>query len=158
MSKFTLLLAVFGVGAMLGATPVEAQKKKLKLVPKLDLNANRPVGKLGLAVGTITTIEGMILSDSARGLRVDSGKSMMRVEKVDGRVVKKPFVIQVVRFTFTQFKIPKSGSKVRVVGYETGGYTGIPSEAFKYIPRVATTDFRFKTWLQICSIEKLKKK
>jgi len=44
---------------------------------------------------------------------------------------------------------PTAGARFKFVGYETGGFSGTPEEAFLYIPRTATSGYYFTTSLVI---------
>ena len=40
---------------------------------------------------------------------------------------------------------PKVGNKFKYIGYETGGFTGVPEKTFDYMPAIATTGYYFTT-------------
>ena len=48
---------------------------------------------------------------------------------------------------------PVLGRSFKYVGYETGGFTGVPQEAFKFVPAVATTSHRFNHSFQVLQEE-----
>ena len=103
-------------------------------------------GKLGTGFGEITEITGTIV-DTRR--KADSGKKMLQVQSVDGKNLETSVFLELHVFRFTDIKIPARGAMVKLRGYETGGFRGIPNEAFKDIPRVATTDFQFNSSFQV---------
>ena len=100
----------------------------------------------------IIEIEGQVLDGNDTGKKADSGQTMISINTVEGRKLVAPIDMPLSVFSFSSFELPKSGAKVRLRGYETGGYTGIPQEAFKDIPRVATTSHHFKHYFQVTKI------
>jgi len=102
-------------------------------------------GILGTGFGEITEITGTIVDT---GSKADSGKKMLQVQSVAGQKLETPVIIELRVFSFTDIKIPSRGT-VQLRGYETGGFRGIPDEAFKDIPRVATTGYHFNSSFQV---------
>lgn len=93
-------------------------------------------------LGHVIEVEGEIVDGSTLRKKEWEGVSLLRVEQVDGKPLGKPVVM---RFAWHALASDSSLSgKVRLIGYETGEFTGIPEEAFKHIPRAATSGFHFQ--------------
>ncbi len=112
-------------------------------------NAVTIAPRLGAGFGEIIEIEGKIVDDTDTRLRSHMGKRLIEVHFVDGQELKEPLVIELHVFSFKAIEIPDRGTPVRFRGYETGGFTGIPKEAFEDIPLVATTNHHFKSRFQV---------
>jgi len=106
-------------------------------------------GKLGADFGKMIEIQGKIVDDRDTRMRAHMGKKLLQVQSVAGEKLETPVILKLQVFSFTDIKIPPRGTMVKFRGYETGGFTGIPHEAFDDIPRVATTEFHFDTWFQV---------
>ena len=76
----------------------------------------------------------------------------MDVSKVNGQQIDRKLIIPLVTFAFTDIKLPSRGTHVQLRGYEEGGYHGIPDEAFKDIPEVATDGFYFESYFRVTAI------
>jgi hypothetical protein len=107
---------------------------------------------LGVALGTVVSVEGKMVADDFRRSRADVGKTFVRIQKVNGKALPKPVLLAVSQFSFHKVKLPAPGKTVNLAGYQTGGYTGIPRAAFQYIPQVATAGFQFETYFQVCAL------
>lgn len=107
---------------------------------------------LSTEFGKLVEIEGKIVDDSDTRLRSHLGKTLLEVNCVGTIELKQPIVIELLLFGWTEIKIPARGTRVRFRGYETGGFTGIPNEAFADIPSVATTDHHFESRFQITKL------
>ncbi|MDH4129391.1 MAG: hypothetical protein OEV44_11580 [Spirochaetota bacterium] len=108
------------------------------------------IGSLGKPLGKIITIEGSIIDGESTRTKEDSGKLLLEVYLVDGVKLKKPVIINYSTFSWASIKNIRANNKFKYIGYETGGMTGIPDDAFKYIPRVATKSYGFSVYFQIC--------
>lgn len=105
--------------------------------------------KLGAEFGKIIEIQGIIVDDSDTRSREHLGKAMIKVYRVDDVKLPKPVVVELSKFSFTDIEIPTRGTKVGFRGYEIGSFNGIPMEAFKDIPSVATCAYHFENQFQI---------
>lgn len=104
---------------------------------------------LGAGFGKIIEIEGKIVDDTDTRIRSHLGKKLIKVHLVGTRQLNKPVVIELERFSFAGMKIPGRGNQVKLRGYETGYFSGIPNKAFSDIPQVATTNFHFRSVFQV---------
>jgi hypothetical protein len=129
-----LLFAIFSVAAVwAGEGPIVVSIKP----------------RLGSAFGTLVEIEGRIVDDRDTHLRSHLGKKLILIHSVGDREPASPIIMELRVFSFTSVTIPERGMWVRFRGYETGGFTGIPENAFKDIPEVATTHHHFESYFQV---------
>src|SRR4029079_5341290 len=96
----------------------------------------RPVhGRLGHALGEIVTIEGVFADGTLTRAKMDDGWILVRIQAVNGKRLKDE---QVFHYERAAKSSPTVGSEFKFIGYETGGFTGTPRDAFKYTPPVAS--------------------
>ena len=107
---------------------------------------------LGVGFGKMIEIEGRILDDKDTRLRAHLGKKLIEVLRVGTHALPKPVVVELLVFGWTDIPIPKRGTVARFRGYETGGFTGIPNEAFEDVPSVATTAHHFQSQFQVTKL------
>jgi hypothetical protein len=134
-----LLMALLAASAL----PCSAENKKEPI-------AISPL--LSTEFGKLIEIEGRIVDNTDTRLRAHLGKKLLEVHRVGTVELKQPVVIELLVFGFTDIKIPARDARVRLRGFETGGFTGIPNEAFKDIPAVATPDHHFESRFQITKL------
>ncbi len=105
------------------------------------------VGRLGKPLGKIVEIECRGIPEPPRGRRTKHPywKDSVEVTMVNGTRLKKPITIRFGSFVVGDVPIPKPGKSIRVVGYETGSFTGVPHEAFEHVPSIATIGYGFTT-------------
>jgi hypothetical protein len=133
-----ILLPALFLTASLPLLAEDGEKKPISLTPML-----------GAEFGKMIEIEGKIVDDTDTRLRSHLGKSLIEVSRVNGLELKESQIMELFVFSFTDITIPVRGTKVRFRGYETGGFTGIPQEAFDDIPLVASTNHHFESQFQI---------
>jgi hypothetical protein len=104
---------------------------------------NMVIGKLGMPLGKIVTIEADMVDGGQLSDKALEGVTLLKVRSVDGQSVREPIFLRFSWFE-TVPPAPLSG-RVRLVGYETGAFTGVPAEAFAYIPPVASQSFHFES-------------
>ena len=107
-------------------------------------------GRLGHPLGEIISVEGVILDEDARQMKEDLGKTLLKIEKVNEQKLAQSVVLSLEYFALSKPPEAKPGDKVKYAGYESGRFDGIPSEAFKYIPMVATQSYHFSVYFQVC--------
>ena len=142
--KPLLLMLLLGLSSHHGIA--DEDKKPIELSPRL-----------GSGFGKLIEIEGKIVNDRDTRLRAHLEKKLLEVDRVGERRLANPIVMELSVFSFTEIKIPVRGTRVRFRGYETGGFTGIPREAFEDIGLVATTNYHFQSRFQITKRLKLTK-
>src|SRR5262249_26009021 len=96
------------------------------------------VGKLHVPLGSVISIEGIAVEGPFKGLE---GGPNLRVQSINGsytqediQIVIKPFIYDWgKKVTVDGDALPKleMGRTYEMEGYETGGYSGVPSEAFR---------------------------
>ncbi|GBO51776.1 hypothetical protein APA_2647 [Pseudanabaena sp. lw0831] len=109
------------------------------------------LGHLGQPLGKIITIAGVVRQGEL-GAKA-SPREVLSVEVVNDRPLAQPVTIEFNLFVTAQVAKPVLGRSFKYVGYETGGFTGVPQEAFKFVPAVATTGHRFNTYFQVLQEE-----
>jgi hypothetical protein len=140
------------------------------------LTENPVVGALGLPLGTVVEIRGNVISGDELRLKAYAGTYLLRVKEVGGRArvppavmeFSAPFVASLPSDPFELYE-SKTGSKpdgldsaqikqlekgyvgkqVRLVVYETGGYSGIPRKLPADAPTWQDRDFGFRTSLVV---------
>lgn len=119
-----------------------------------DLSASpRPLGALGRSLGSLVAAEGALVDGESTRRRADMDKTFLRVDRLDGQPLDPPVLVEVQPLGFVRVPERAAGTRVRYRGYETGAYTGIPSEAFEVVPMVAHSGFAFSTWFVVCKDE-----
>ena len=127
---------------------------KEKTLTVADLNQSAVIGSLGKPLGTLVTVEGVVVGDDYRRLKSDEGETLLKIERVDGKILSKEVILHLYIAPFAAIKKPGAGRHFKYAGYETGSFTGIPEEAFKIIPRIATAGFQFEVYFQALKEEK----
>ncbi|MBK1884026.1 hypothetical protein JIN85_16525 [Luteolibacter pohnpeiensis] len=107
---------------------------------------------LGAGFGEIIEIEGKMIDDSDTRTRAHLGKKLMSVTTIGDKELENPVMIELQAFSFSKFKFPEHGATMRIRGYETGTFVGIPQRAFEDIPQVATTDYHFESHFQVIAL------
>jgi hypothetical protein len=113
-----------------------------------DFSQQPPIGYLDQPLGKITTISGVVRQERL-GAKASKLDLVLSVETVNDRSLPKPITMPFLIFETAKVVKPYLGQTFRYVGYETGGFTGVPAEAFKWVPAVATTGHHFETVYQI---------
>ena len=113
-------------------------------------NSHLVIGSLGEPLGKIITIEGIIIDGDDTRMKENSGKLLLKVELVNGNKLKKSVTIDYRTFNWAKVKDMTVNKRFKYIGYESGDMTGIPYDAFKYIPMVATRSYGFSVYFQIC--------
>lgn len=112
-------------------------------------SSTKIIGSLGQPLGKVIKISGIVVA--GENTKSDSGTIKLKVNSVDGTQLKKPVIIGFQIFQWSGVKKPGAGKTFTYIGYETGRMTGIPYNAFKYMPRVATRAFGFYVYFQVCA-------
>lgn len=94
-------------------------------------------------LGQVVEIEGQVIDGSTTKMRQYEGVQLLEVRSVGGKKLEAPK-----RLRFHWHSLAKSADlkgQVKLAGYESGEYTGIPDKAFDYVPRAASTGFQFES-------------
>jgi len=103
------------------------------------------IGSLDRPLGEVVTIEGIVADETYTKRKQDAGEILLRVQAVNGKALKREAIFPFHHYEGTQMKRPSAGMRFKYLGYETGGFSGLPEAAFVYIPRVATSGHYFTT-------------
>lgn len=125
-----------------------------KMITLSELNKSRIIGCLGRPLGSVVTIEGIVVDDYYRKMKSDEGETLLKVQKVDGKALSGEIIIPLRQEPSESVKKPLPGYHFRFLGYETGSFTGMPEEVFRYIPQAATEGFQFRTYFLVVRVEK----
>lgn len=147
--KLFLLIACI---LLIGFASASVSGDEIQQINYAMLNDNvRIVGSLGSFLGEIITVEGIVIDGSRRRIKSETGKTLLKVVTVNGKKLEEPVIIPFSIFKWTDVKMPKVNDPFTFIGYESGEMAGIPQKAFQYMPQVATTDYHFFVYFQICS-------
>ena len=136
------------------------------------------IGALGIPLGTVAEIRASVVAGSETGTKQHDGSYLLRVTEVDGRPIAAAPVLEFSIRPFVQVKLANNdfglyelktgtkageldsveirklqkgcvGKQVRLVVYETGGYSGIPSNLPKDVMAWSDRGFGFSTSLVV---------
>jgi len=130
------------------------KKTKREAISISKLNSSNVIGFLGYPLGEILTIEGIAAGGDYTRRKADAGKTLLRVQAVNGEGLKSEVIFQFAS-AHAGITTPAPGTRFKYVGYETGGFSGLPEKAFDYIPRVPDSGYSFTTSFVILRQEKL---
>ncbi len=109
------------------------------------LNSCKVIGFLGYPLGEIVTIEGIVADEEYTRRKADTGETLLRVQAVNGKSLKQEAIFHFDPVQGADIKKPPAGIRFKYIGYETGGFSGLPEKAFDYIPRLQTKGYSFTT-------------
>jgi hypothetical protein len=101
------------------------------------------IGSLGRALGEVVTIEGVAVDENHTRRKADTGEILLSVQAVNGKALKYEAILPFHLYSGLEMKELFSGMTFKLVGYETGGFFGIPEAAFAYVPRAPTSGYHF---------------
>lgn len=108
-----------------------------------ELNAPGVMGRLGIPLGIVVMVDADIVEESQMEVKSLDGVLALSVVRVDDKELPSPVVI---RFSWlATVEAKKLAGRVRLVGYETGAFVGIPSTSFVFVPAVTSQDFHFES-------------
>jgi hypothetical protein len=110
-----------------------------------QLRLNNVIGRLGHSLGEVVTVAGVVADENYTRKKADTGQLLLRVQSVNDKPLRREVVLQFSLFEGVAIMNPAAGSRIRFIGYETGGFVGVPGKAFEYVPRTASTGFYFNT-------------
>lgn len=143
-TSFTTKLFLFLFVATLAYVTFAAHGAAARRLKVEDLNAPSGVtGHLGHPLGKIVTIEAEVFEGKPHEAKALEGVKQLRVTKVNGVKSASP---QSLRFAWLMSaNATILQGKVKVIGYETGEFGGIPHEAFQHVMPVASEGFGFQS-------------
>ena len=148
-SKLSLLLILSLLPAdaiwPVAATQGQPARSNIKPIHISQLNRRKVIGSLGHPLGTVVTVEGIAADESYTRRKADAGETLLRVQTVNGKALRREVILNFHAYEGTENKNPFAGMRFKYIGYETGGFSGIPEAAFAYVPRVATSGYHFST-------------
>jgi hypothetical protein len=149
MAKRTRVVVLIGgaiapVLVWAGMSSADKPPELAKAIPVSVLNDRQVIGRLGHPLGTIVVVEGVVADGSYTKAKADDGHTLLRVQGVNEKRLAEE---QVFHFgsLLERVEKPKAGATYKFSGYETGGFTGLPTKAFDYVGLIASTDYGFTT-------------
>ena len=145
------LSAIFTSAALVSSitSPWVVAQKRAKTNPETiqlsKLNSSKVIGFLGYPLGEIVAIEGIVADEEYTRRKADTGETLLRVQAVNGKPLKRETLFHFDPVEGADIKKPSAGIRFKYIGYETGGFSGLPEEAFDYIPRLQTKGYSFTT-------------
>jgi hypothetical protein len=131
-----LLLHLIGGKAVLGAIDVSDPKFHEQIK-----------GNLGVALGTIVTIEGEVVQKTGR-FGPEPGQ-LVKVERLNRQALVPPVILEyepAIRNAEINMRL---GSKVELVCFESGGFVGLPKGMFDVVPAVSSVSFVWRSKLMV---------
>jgi hypothetical protein len=144
------IIAALAIVVLVGRSIAASDKKPAQpnIVKVEDLNApNRVVGKLTVPLGRVVSVEGEIIEGTQPRTKSLDGVLLLQVRSVNGQKLKVPCVLVARWFTTADSK--KLKGRVKLVGYESGEFTGVPVDAFSHILPIASEDFHFESFFVV---------
>ena len=156
---------------------------KQKPVTTAELNQRSLVGKLGIPLGTATEIEAEIVSWRSLRFKKYQSAYLLKITHVAGRKIDKSITVEfnipgfasveLANDTFSLYELRNGkktgkldssqiddlengyvGKSVRLVVYESGGFSGRPNNLPKDVPLWQDTGFHFSTYLYVVAERK----
>lgn len=116
-------------------------------------NLNSPkgiIGQLAVPLGTVVEIEAEIADNKQPRLKSLEDALLLKVKTVQGKKLSEECMIEARWFPVVTSS--KLAGKVRLIGYETGEFTGVPGEAFSYMLPVSSESFHFANYFLIIKV------
>jgi hypothetical protein len=124
MVRTNYLLVVAAVCLIVAATYSLGEPLPPNAVSVKQFGRNRVIGHLGVPLGTIVRITGTCISGDTTQRRADMGKTLLRIETVNGTVLEPQFDFSLGRATNGVAK-PRPGDRVDFYVHEWGSFDGI---------------------------------
>ncbi|MFA6431340.1 MAG: hypothetical protein WCV91_03020 [Candidatus Margulisiibacteriota bacterium] len=144
--KVYLLLFLLIIGSFLisGYSGVYQKINSTEIGNKIQV-----IGELGFPLGEIIRIQGEVPAKLPKQSMAGEGKVFLNVTAVNDIQLKSPKLIRIDPLGIASIKKPEMNKTMKYIGYETGEFVGIPSQAFKYIPQATTSGYHFEIFFQI---------
>ena len=133
-----LLAGCAGRTAPGGGPPADAPAGP---IPLADVQARGIAGQLGVPLGKIVRIAGVVVDGGTLPDKASQSRTFVRVDVVDGRRLDTPVLVElsIDNRANDPVRKPSHDQPVRLVGWETGGYTGAVEGEFDHVPSYAST-------------------
>lgn len=142
---FGLTVGLGLLAVVSGKLAVSADADAKRIIHVNQLQRSTVIGRLGIPLGNVVTLEGRVAPDLSRNKGRD-GRLVLSIEAVDGNVLD-----QSIEFWDEIVVLPKGamlevGRRFRFAAYETGSFQGIPrgstdrvaaGRSFGYVPKLA---------------------
>jgi len=128
-----------------------------------DLNKEtKIIGELGFPLGSVVSVSGTVMESK---MKRDEGVPILSVKSISGRLVEKSIDMQIfplvpggwAKEVILGMECPSDGPVVgmtyTMVGYENGGYGGLPEDVLRK-RRLSSLSYHFATWFVVLEFEK----
>jgi hypothetical protein len=146
--KLSIIFSLIFFGSLIGYQTTLTQPGTMRHSDSIHistLNQSKVIGLLGYALGEVVIVEGVVANETYTKKKDDAGKLLLRVQIVNGKPLKEEVIFHFSLLLSIDIKKPIVGAKFKYIGYETGGFVGIPEKAFNYVPPMTTTGHHFST-------------
>jgi hypothetical protein len=142
LSVLVTLLIVATVSQLVVASDIQAPDRGTVKIDDLNVRG-AVIGLLAVPLGKVVTIDGEVVDGATLRMKAFDGVLLLQVSTVDGQKLPEPCAIRFGWFATADAK--KLKGRVKLVGYETGQFTGVPGDAFQHIAPVASQKFHFES-------------
>lgn len=141
---FTRLFTALAALSFQYVVPTAAEPKASEVMTIENLNtARRVVGKLAHPLGTVVTVEGEVIDGTKLRMKSLEGVTLLQISAVNSQKLPEPCAFRFDWFATADAK--KLKGRVKLVGFETGRFVGLPADAFSHIDPVASEAFHFES-------------
>lgn len=92
--------------------------------------------------GVLIEIQGTITDPESPASKI-GGVKLIRITEVGGEALSEPVAMELSGFPYHPVPVGATGQQIRLRGYESGSFTGIPADAFRDLPQASSTAFSF---------------
>jgi hypothetical protein len=144
--RTTFVLAVALLSAVGSAQTIPPTPLSLQEVQERGIE-----GILGVPLGTVVEVRGKIIENQAKSKRFAGDPYVLSIVEINGKQLRRDF-------SSSNLKVPRYkrgfqvGDSFHLFAYETGGFTGIPNDEFKYVESYAGQKFHFETDLVVLKV------
>ncbi len=146
-------LCMIGIGFTRQNAEISAQAKRRPVLTVNDMMNATVVGRLGVELGHVCTVEGTLIADPSRG-KSRKDRILFQVSSVNGKSMSQPITFQDTSvsykgFDFDRWSQPELiGQRLKLAVYETGAFEGLPQGDI-YRERIAGLFFHFQPQLRV---------
>ncbi len=148
------LACLSGVWLTIRQSHLSAQTKERPIVMVDDIIAGTVVGRLGIELGHVCTVEGTIFPDRSKA-KLREGRLIFQVETVNQKRLEHPVIFTDDGVSYEGFDVRKHPQQSELVDrrlklavYESGVFSGLPTGDI-YSPPIAGVGFGFHSQLKV---------
>ena len=124
LRSWLLMLTLVGLVSIAGGT-----YRAVTVISHADVTTQLEItGRFGQPLGKVIAIEGQVIGENERLWKGrDFSKAAVLVTKCNDAALERPITIEC-----SLRDAPQAGTKVRLTGFETGGFTGMSDDVFAW--------------------------